>query len=289
MKKLKGNPKNSCMGAFKDTLDIKLTDACNGNCGFCVENGGKLSNSVPVKTLIEKVKTINPKSVLVLGGEPFIYPHLVEFIEGISGREIFLTTNGSGLKNKDIVEKIAPHLKAINISLMHFSMDKHFELTNVRLNPTEIKESIEILHKSNVSVRINSILLPNYLDNFDDCSSMIEFSKYLGADDIRFSEVQEQPDMFIDSKNIFSGLNKNPFVDGCEQKLDFKGINVYVKQVCGFVNSKKNDNFNFVGGCGEVITNPCGYKKEGVLYPDLTHSISGWINNNQFGCHGGCH
>lgn len=292
---MKGNFNNSCMGAYKDTLDIKLTDACNGDCGFCIEKGGKLSDSAPVETFIAKVKSINPKSVLVLGGEPFIYPKLAEFIEGISGRKIFITTNGSRLKDKTLLERIAPHLTAVNISLMFWGMERHFDATKVKLNPTDIKEGIEILKKHGVSVRINAILLKGYLDNTEDCNTMIDFSKWLGANDIRFSEVQEQPEMFVDAKEIFTGLNDNPYFEGCEQKLKYDGINVFVKQTCGLVNPKKYDGLvpsvNNCGGGG------CNYKKEGVLYPDLVHSVTGWISNTSFGCHGsgngggggGCH
>ena len=28
-----GNKKNSCMGAYGNTLDIKITDKCDGTCG----------------------------------------------------------------------------------------------------------------------------------------------------------------------------------------------------------------------------------------------------------------
>lgn len=176
---MEGNFNNSCMGAYKDPLDIKLTDACNGDCGFCIEKGGKLSDSASVETFIEKVKSINPKSVLVLGGEPFIYPKLAEFIEGISGRKIFITTNGSRLKDKTLLERIAPHLTAVNISLMFCGMEKHFNATKVKLNPTDIKEGIEILQKHGVSVRINSILLKGYLDKqqISDAARLAGYAK----------------------------------------------------------------------------------------------------------------
>lgn len=288
---MQGNKENSCMGKYKDTLDIKLLDACNGDCKFCIEKGGKLSDAAPVDEFINKVKSINPKSVLVLGGEPFIYPHLAEFIDGIKGREIFITTNGSKLKDSELLESIAPHLTAVNVSLMHYSMEKHFEMTKVRLVPEEIKNGISILQKHGVSVRINSILLKDLIETKTDVEDMIEFAKYLGADDIRFSEVQEQPDMFVDGKDMFDNLNSNPYTQGCEQKLSQDGINVIVKQTCGLVNNKKLDGLTLdtINNCGSGSGggSGCRYQKEGVLYPDLVHSRVGWIsNNNNFGCHG---
>jgi len=273
------------MGAYKDTLDIKLTDACNGDCAFCIEKGGKLSDASDVQSFIDKVKGINPRSVLVLGGEPFVYPKLVEFIQGISNREIFITTNGSGLKNKRIVEQLAPCLTALNISLMHYDMVKHTEVTKVVLKPYHIGEAIEILHKYHVSVRINVLLLKGYMDNIEDCKKMIDFAEFLGADDIRFSEVQNQPDMYVDAKLIFKGLNANPYVDGCEQVLSNNKIKVIVKQTCGLVNCNKKD------GITVSNTTRANFVNAGVLYPDLLHSPDGWVvKNSDPDCHStGCH
>ena len=33
----KCNSKNSCMGYYGKCLDIKITNACNANCSFCIE------------------------------------------------------------------------------------------------------------------------------------------------------------------------------------------------------------------------------------------------------------
>jgi len=280
---MKPNFNNSCGGAFKDTLDIKLTDSCNGNCKFCIERGGKSSKPANVRDLIEKVKSIDPRSVLILGGEPFLYPKLAEFLEGISGRQIFITTNGSKLKDKRLIKSVSPYLTAVNISIMHFGMEKHFEISGIRINPIDIKESISILKEHCVSVRINTILLKSYLDNKNDCDTMIEFAKWLNVNDIRFSEVQNYPDMFVDAKIIFKGLNKNPYVEGCEQKISENGINVFIKQTCSLVNNKKKDGLKYLSdGCGKG----CLYLKEGVLYPDLAYSKSGWLKNgaNEFSC-----
>ncbi|MDP3758178.1 MAG: radical SAM protein, partial [Candidatus Daviesbacteria bacterium] len=110
---LEGNKNNSCMGAY-NTLDIKLTDKCNGNCAFCIEDGGRLSKEAKLNYLINKVNDVNPSSVLILGGEPTLYKELPEFLEGISGREIYMTTNGSRLNNSDLVKKISKNLTALN-------------------------------------------------------------------------------------------------------------------------------------------------------------------------------
>lgn len=288
---LQGNKNNSCMGAY-NTLDIKLTDKCNGSCAFCIEKGGRLSKESELNYLINKVNTINPKSVLILGGEPFMYKKLPEFLEGISGREIYITTNGSGLQDSNLVKKISKNLTALNISLMHYGMEKHYEVTNVKLNSDDLKNSISILRENNVNVRINSILLKDYLDNFSDCETMAKYSKSLNANSIRFSEVQDYPELFVDASKIFKGITQNPFFDGCEQKINLVGgIESSVKVTCGFVNPLKSkpviqNSFSCHGGCHG------GPSEEtlGVLYPDSFHSKKGWISKkNKDNCHGGCH
>jgi len=221
-----GNPKNSCMGAYGNTLDIKITDECNGKCRFCIETGGKKSKSKPVEDLIKAVEVVNPSSVLILGGEPTMYPDLVKLLKNIQqkDRKIFLTTNGSSLYNFALMGVLGEFLDGINISLHHYDLDINYKVTGIDLEYMEIQEAIKILHKGKTQVRINSLLLKGYLDNFDDCWDMADFAGELKADWIRFSEVQQCPSMYVDARTIFDDLTDNPFVDGCEQEVDFMDL-----------------------------------------------------------------
>jgi pyruvate-formate lyase-activating enzyme len=273
------------MGGYGKTLDVKLTDACNGKCPFCIERGGKKSKAKDCDKLISAVNTLDPEAVLVLGGEPFQYPKLVEFLQGIKkdGRKVFLTTNGvalSEMSGKEIVN-VAKCLTSINISLQHYDMDKHAELLGQKINLAELKVAIDILRENGCKVRINALLLKGYLDNFDDCLIMVKMMQ--GADWIRFSEVQNFPKLFVDARDIFPGITSNPFTDGCEEDVNMgRGlvIKCSVKVTCGLIDSNK-----------PMPKTKDTFTKATVLYPDTTVS-KGWIASEP-SCHGrsarGCH
>jgi hypothetical protein len=282
----RGNPNNSCMGAYGNTLNIKLTDQCNGTCPFCIEKGGKESRPKPVKDLIKAVNTINPDSVLLLGGEPTLHPNLIPFLKGIrkKGREVFLTTNGERLGDKKLVAQLAKLITAVNVSVHNYDQVQHRKLTGIDLDYDAVTRAIGVFRKHGVQIRINTLLLKGHLDTAIKCSAMACLaSGKFKADWIRFSEVQSFPSMFVDAKDVFGTWIKtdNPFVDGCEQEIAIPGGNIRttVKMTCGLVNPLK-----------KKPSTKDEMKRATVLYPDAVVS-KGWISNGD-SCHGtsdGCH
>lgn len=68
---------------------------------------------------------------------------------------------------------------------------------------------------------------------------MIKFVKLLGANSIRFNELQDAEDMYVDARNIFDNLTDNPYCDGCVQTIKGYSLEVGVKMTCGVVNKLK--------------------------------------------------
>jgi hypothetical protein len=68
---------------------------------------------------------------------------------------------------------------------------------------------------------------------------MLEFSKNMGVNWIRFSELQFENTGFVFAKDIFEGINQNPYVEGCNQNFQIDGMNVTVRQSCGIVSRMK--------------------------------------------------
>ena len=94
MKVYKDNP---CNGFYGKCLDVKITNACMGRCAFCIERGGFSPSPCDVEKLIEQtVRLMEYQNVLILGGEPLMYPDLFRYIDGILPykKNIYLTTNG---------------------------------------------------------------------------------------------------------------------------------------------------------------------------------------------------
>lgn len=239
-----GNPKNACMGGYGKSLDVKLTNECNCFCEFCIESNGYRPPLVSVSKLIEATCESGMKSVLILGGEPFLSPNLLPYVRGISLKieKIYVTTNGSSFSEK-IDNELAKYIDGLNISINSPKESKNAEVYGRKIDFNEIKTAIKRYRDQNVYVRINANLVKGYIDNFKTIKKTISLAESWGVDEIRFNELQgdNNADVFVDSKKIFSELNADPFLDGCTQELEIPStIKITIKQVCHHCNHLKS-------------------------------------------------
>lgn len=85
------------------SMEIEFSRVCNFRCSYCyvdekVECDRELSRD-EIKDVILQAKGMGARKIIILGGEPSIYPHLVEMLQFLSkeGLEIEMFTNGSGI------------------------------------------------------------------------------------------------------------------------------------------------------------------------------------------------
>lgn len=85
------------------SMEIEFSRACNFRCAYCyladrTAGTGELSRA-EIKEVILQAKDLGARKIIILGGEPTIYPHLVEMLRflGNQGLEIELFTNGTGV------------------------------------------------------------------------------------------------------------------------------------------------------------------------------------------------
>lgn len=261
------HPNNPCNGRYGKCLDVKITNQCNGSCAFCIEREGYSPEPAPVQDLITATMSLpDYQTVLILGGEPFQYMHLVEYLKGIQAKkEIFITTNGS-LLGKDIATVVAPYITAINISIHHYDEKRNADIYGMHIPYAPIEEAIAVFRDYGVRVRINTNLVKGLFTDYDDLFEMNRFAAGLGAHEIRFAELQYCADGYVPASQYIPGLPDDPFKHGCETVVasspDFKTI---VRQTCGLVNP-----------CRKAPENPicCGPQTK-VLYPNGEIS-NGW-------------
>ena len=85
------------------SMEIEFSRICNFRCSYCyVPGGNECGNELSreeIRDVILQAKELGARKIIILGGEPSIYPHLVEMIRflGQEGLEVEMFTNGTGI------------------------------------------------------------------------------------------------------------------------------------------------------------------------------------------------
>ncbi|MBR6403851.1 MAG: radical SAM protein [Eubacterium sp.] len=109
------------------SIYFSITNKCNMSCPFCSMNSGPdvsrkkdLSLKEIRKIVIPKIKKINPRKIVVSGGEPLVREDIKEILQMFSesfGKErVVLQTNGL-LMNDDILGNIKDYISGIEFSV----------------------------------------------------------------------------------------------------------------------------------------------------------------------------
>jgi molybdenum cofactor biosynthesis enzyme MoaA len=276
------NPNNPCSGKYGKCLDLKLTNECNGNCPFCIEaKGYSPQNTASAEKLAETINAQDIQTVLILGGEPLLYPDIVKLLSLIrKDLNIVLTTNGS-LLTPDLASAMTPYIKGMNISIHHSTSAKHEELTKIKFNSETLYKSIHAFGAN--KIRINCNLVKGYVDTRSEAEAMCGMVRRLGVSKLRFAELQNCPALYVNARDIFvgfGGLSADPFKDGCEVPITYKpfdNMEVIVRVTCGLVDANK-----------PPVVDPTGRNPQGqIMYSDL-QMVDSWLDYNMQHS-GGCH
>ena len=255
------NPRNFCGGNFQDWLEVNLLERCNAQCAWCIERGGyHPEHHATVEEMAKAAISTGKKNIILLGGEPLLYREINTLIGLLidADKNIWITTNGFLLTPKYIVENLKG-ITGVNISIHDFDMQKNKEITKILIDEENLKQSITLLHAYGVNIRMNCNTIKNYIDTPEKIVLYVQWAKSIGADKVRFAELKQDDEEFIDLSAILNhkyGLNDNPFVHGCNSDCVIEGIPVNFRQMCGLQTSRRI-----------APLNPKQYAKE-VLYYD---------------------
>lgn len=178
------------------TLYIELTSTCNLRCRYCYNQSGERTEYLDCDQLIgflDRIKSYwasEKREVFLSGGEPLLYKeYLNVIIETYKlGYEVYLVTNGC-LLTFDVMEKIYPYIKGVQISLDGCSPDIHDyfrgegsfvkTVTNIKLFSDEMKKKIR------TRISIGRTNYPSVLEYVDYCCS-------LGIAGVQFGLIRKQ-------------------------------------------------------------------------------------------------
>lgn len=85
------------------SMEIEFNQLCNFRCIYCyaAENNQRASELAPeeFRNVLQQAHELGARKIIILGGEPMLYPHLMAMIAFIRdlGMEVELFTNGTGM------------------------------------------------------------------------------------------------------------------------------------------------------------------------------------------------
>lgn len=162
---------------------IQLTERCNLHCEHCFVSAGSAGKMIDFekieKQIVPQLIKNNVKKVTLTGGEPFVYPKLMNVIELLINEniDISICTNAT-LITKEFIQQIEGWKNIhFNVSLDGFSVNSHGRFRgnrDVRVFDTIIK-NIELLGEKRL---LNGILVtPNIYAAVEEYEQICEFAK----------------------------------------------------------------------------------------------------------------
>ncbi len=181
-----GGIKKTSLLDYPDKISaIVFTQGCNFNCGYCHNPSLlklKSKNSIySIDAFFDFLKKRQGKldGVVITGGEPTLQPDLKEFIKQIKSLKFLvkLDTNGSrpdiikDLAANNLIDYIAMDIKA--------PLEKYQLITDVKINTSLIKESIDFIMTSGIDYEFRTTVLPLLLtiEDFELLGKLIKNAK----------------------------------------------------------------------------------------------------------------
>ncbi len=123
-----------------NTVWFPLQYECNNKCNWCyapseiTSSKEKRFNDKKENEFIDLIDNLNVKKIILIGGEPSIYPSLERVIERISkkGIRVSMVTNGRKLSDYSFVQRLGDRgLNSLTISIEGSSSEIHDSITGV--------------------------------------------------------------------------------------------------------------------------------------------------------------
>lgn len=234
----KPNENNACSLKYDDWLEVNLTNVCNAKCSWCVEKQGwHPSYSAPWEQIVQTAISTGKTNIILLGGEPTLHKDFRQISESLTmqGRKVWVTTNGSNM-NPMWISQNMHGVHGVNISIHHYDMAKNEEITGLLLDEDVLFKAIRMLHRLGATVRLNCNCIKGYIDSTDELRHFVAFAKRVGADCVRFAELKNADESFVDLAVITNyqfGTNQDPYRCGCSHYGEIDGLSVNFRQMCG--------------------------------------------------------
>jgi len=173
------------------------TTACNANCPFCISRMTPLSgvnqklqetNWINFRKACEMAKMNGVNTVLLTGkGEPLLFPdQITSFLKEIEKYAfpiIEMQTNALVI-GRDF-KKLNPYLgkwrnlglNTFVISIVHYKDEENKKIYSPNADYINLEKTITYLHEKGFSVRLNCIMIKDFIDTIEEVKNLVGFCK----------------------------------------------------------------------------------------------------------------
>lgn len=201
-----------------EKADIFLTYNCDLKCPFCYYRLYQQRNhkDIPIESwlkLIDELKQLGVMRVLLVGGEPLVYPGLSTLIEKIvaSNMRFQVITNGVRMRShgKAIIEN-AKRCDSVQISID--GMEETHDSMRGQGNWAKSIDALRWVKENGIKANVNSVISSK---NLDEVSELVQFL----VEDVGISSIRT---------NCVNGYDDAPLLDDV-QALNYQDMAKFIR------------------------------------------------------------
>lgn len=188
--KIRWNDKDSFNPIKPESIDLKITNMCNMECGMCHENSTPDGKHGDILNL-PFIDTMFPYSEIAIGGgNPLTHPDLIEFLEGLKERKIIasMTVNQVHfMHNIDLLKELTDKKLIYGLGISYIGGRHKNCIDAIKQFPNAVVHVINgIVHMDGLEALANNdlkILVLGYKEFrrgktlYDECGSQINYLK----------------------------------------------------------------------------------------------------------------
>lgn len=188
--KIRWNDKDSFNPIKPESIDLKITNMCNMECGMCHENSTPDGKHGDILNL-PFIETMFPYSEIAIGGgNPLTHPDLIEFLEGLKERKIIasMTVNQVHfMHNIDLLKELTDKKLIYGLGISYIGGRHKNCIDAIKQFPNAVVHVINgIVHMDSLEALAHNdlkILVLGYKEFrrgktlYDECGSQINYLK----------------------------------------------------------------------------------------------------------------
>ena len=162
------------------TAWLTTNRTCNNRCKWCYAKNTLNSKNImdidKAKLLVDALKERGVKRIILIGGEPTVYPHFIDLVKYIHQSDLGVSIATNGRKFSDLSFSkavIDAGINGIDISLKAISEEEYFQNTN-SYGLEELLKGYRNLKNLNFKPSVSYVIVDDDYEKFDRLVSFIE-------------------------------------------------------------------------------------------------------------------